>query len=220
MTIADWSIAFGLGVAGSLHCTQMCGPLVIAMGSGQVFYNMGRILTYGLLGAFAGAAGSLGVLPGVERWVAIVGGFVIAGVGLWKLGPAGRPALIQLNDDGFARRLLRQAAGLLTREGTGARFRLGLLLGLMPCGLVWAALVKAASTANAADGFATMIGFGAGTAVALLGCGLLSTPFRGRFTRHGARLAALAMIVAGLFVAWRGYSAGEEGQACHGTHQT
>ena len=86
-------------------------------------------------------------------------------------------------------------------------------------GLVWAALVKAASTGSALDGGATMLGFGAGTAGALLAIGLFATGIQRRFTRYGTRVAAVAMIAAGLFVAWRGTlsipASGKGVPACH-----
>ncbi len=232
MTAVDWGVAFGLGLAGSLHCTQMCGPLVIATSAagggarGHLAYNFGRILTYSVLGMAAGeAGGGLGVLaslPGLERWVALASGVLLILSGVWMLGLIPRRTLIQVEETSWTRRLLGHTAPLLLKPGILARFRLGLMLGLLPCGLVWAALVKAAATGNAAGGGATMLAFGAGTAGALLAIGLFAAGIQRRFTRHGTRVAAVAMIAAGLVVAWRGtlpmQAPGTGGPACHGQH--
>ena len=237
MTPGDWGVAFGLGLAASLHCSQMCGPLVLAAGAagggaaGHFAYNAGRIATYCLLGMAAGEAGGgvavLAALPGLERWVAMASGVLLVLAGIWMLDLIPKRQLVQIERSPTARRLLKWTAPLLLKSGVVNRFRLGLLLGLLPCGMVWAALVKAAAAGNAADGGATMLGFGAGTAGALLAIGLFAAGLQRRFsrigTRYGTRVAAVAMIAAGLFVAWRGTLripvSGSEGPACHVQHR-
>jgi sulfite exporter TauE/SafE len=234
MTGADWGVAFGLGLASSLHCAQMCGPLVIAAGAsgggaaGHFAYNFGRIATYSLLGMAAGEAGGgvavMAALPGLERWVALASGLLLVVAGVWMLGLIPKRQLIQIEQSPATRRLLRWTAPLLLKPGVFNRFRLGLLLGLLPCGMVWAALLKAASAGNALDGGATMLGFGAGTAGALLSIGLFAAGIQRRFSRYGTRVAAIAMIAAGLFVAWRGTislpASGTGVPACHGQQHT
>lgn len=234
MTGADWGVALGLGLASSLHCSQMCGPLVMAVGAsgggarGHLAYNAGRIATYSLLGAAAGATGGgvtiLAALPGLERWVALASGLLLVLAGVWMLGLIPQRQLVQIEQSPLSRRLLKLTAPLLLKSGVFNRLRLGLLLGLLPCGLVWAALLKAAATGNALDGGATMLGFGAGTAGSLLAIGLFAAGLQRRFTRHGTRVAAVAMIAAGLFVAWRGTltmpSSGKGVPACHVEHHS
>ena len=77
-----WYItALLVGLAGSLHCAGMCGPIVIALPSGvvggihlwntRILYNLGRILTYGILGAMIGIIGQGLFLGGLQRWVPI-----------------------------------------------------------------------------------------------------------------------------------------------------
>ena len=234
MTGADWGVAFGLGLASSLHCSQMCGPLVIAAGAsgggaaGHFAYNAGRIATYSLLGMAAGEAGGgvfvMAALPGLERWVALASGLLLVLAGVWMLGLIPRKRFIQIEESTATRRLLRWTAPLLLKPGIFNRFRLGLLLGFLPCGMVWAALLKAASAGSALDGGATMLGFGAGTAGALLSIGLFAAGIQRRFSRYGTRVAAVAMIAAGLFVAWRGTlslpASGTGAPACHGQQHT
>jgi hypothetical protein len=166
----------------------------------------------------------MAALPGLERWVALASGVLLVLAGVWMLGLIPKRQLIQIEQSPTARRLLRMTAPLLMKSGVFNRLRLGLLLGFLPCGLVWAALVKAASTGSALDGGATMMGFGAGTAGALLAIGLFATGIQKRFTRYGTRVAAVAMIAAGLFVAWRGTLpipvSGKGAPACHVQHHS
>lgn len=232
MTTADWSVAFGLGLAASLHCSQMCGPIVVAAGAAggglraHLAYHAGRILTYSLLGVLAGQTGhgltTLASLPGLERAVALASGVLLVLSGVWMLGLFPKRQLVQIEQGSATRRLLRWTAPLLLKPSVFHRFRFGLLLGFLPCGMIWAALLKAAATGNAADGAATMMGFGAGTTGALLAIGLFAAGLERRFSRYGTRLAAVAMIAAGLFVAWRGSlpipASGNGGPACHGQH--
>src|SRR3974390_2521807 len=101
MTPLELSVPFGLGVISSLHCAQMCGPIVLSysMGgrgtvTGHLCYNTGRIATYALLGSAAGAAGHamglMGRMAGIQQTAAIVSGIlmVIAGVLMSGAGPS------------------------------------------------------------------------------------------------------------------------------------
>ena len=92
MTLLEFTLVFLLGLAGSLHCLQMCGPIVLSysvslagqgvqrkqMLSAHLSYNAGRILTYVGLGVLAGAAGSgigmLGKLAGLASGARIFAG--------------------------------------------------------------------------------------------------------------------------------------------------
>src|SRR5271165_162424 len=108
MTPSGMAVMFALGLAGSLHCVQMCGPLVLSFGlsSGvrpwlsHAAYHLGRILTYSALGALAGWAGSgvafVGKLAGVEHTAALVGGVFMIVSGLLIFGASRGKGLIQI----------------------------------------------------------------------------------------------------------------------------
>ena len=84
--------AIVLGLVGSLHCAGMCGPLALALPMtgnsratfvlGRVAYNLGRIVTYCLLGAAFGLVGQTLAFAGFQRWVSIAAGSAIL-VGLF-----------------------------------------------------------------------------------------------------------------------------------------
>ena len=79
--------AFFLGLAGSLHCAGMCGPLAMAVPvlgrnrwavlASRLIYNLGRVVTYALLGLVFGLIGQTFALAGFQRWVSLVTGALI-----------------------------------------------------------------------------------------------------------------------------------------------
>lgn len=222
MTFLEISVPFSLGVVSSLHCAQMCGPVVLAYSLrlerpalSHLAYNAGRITTYTLLGSIAGlvggGVGTLGHLAGIERWTALVAGGAMAIAGLLLLPRRGR-SLIQIGAPSF----FSTAAGRMLRSASPAsKMLLGSLMGFLPCGLVYAALIQSMSTASALSGAMSMLAFGTGTSGALLGLGFFSGAVSARLGRHSALLTSVSVIVAGTFLMWRGLHAPVLPVRCH-----
>jgi sulfite exporter TauE/SafE len=228
MTALDVSVPFALGLVSSLHCSQMCGPIVLAYslplrsrgrasGAAHVAYNAGRLATYSLLGAIAGAAGGgmswLGRIAGIERGAAIVAGcaMIIAAILMsWRL-PA--QALVRL---GTPSRIARTSARLLQSETSSSKLILGVLLGFLPCGLVYAALLKAVDSGSAIAGATSMLAFGLGTSGALLAIGLFSSAITARFGRYANTFATASVMLTGIFLLVRGF--GFAGMMMHHEH--
>jgi sulfite exporter TauE/SafE len=203
VTPLDFGIALSLGLVSGLHCLQMCGPIALVVGKGwpAIQYHAGRIVTYMFLGLLAGRAGkALMFLGGTAT---VIAGAAMLVAGLLMTGVARSKDLITIRVGG---RFSRLTGGLL-RAGRN-RFLLGLALGFLPCGLVYAALLKAMHAAGPVAGALTMLAFGAGTSAALLavGCG---AAFCGRWMQ---RLAPVSVMIAGAVLVWRGLS----GPHCHG----
>lgn len=167
--IAALTAGLALGAIGSAHCVAMCGPLVLALARGGPLrglrYHAGRVLTYAAFGAIAGQAGYRLAMTGLGRPLAIV-----AGVGLIAIA-VGRLDLGKV-------RALRAWTALTVRTGSLAGqwsqrhhvagpFVAGAANGLLPCGLVYAAITAAAAFGDSATAAAFMAGFGAGTLPAL-----------------------------------------------------
>jgi len=189
---------FLAGLSGSvLHCAPMCGPFVLGQmatrmarmprgamcelhrlrGAALLPYHLGRLVTYAGLGALAGGIGAgLGRLD----WFGPLSGVLLAfaaliflGHALRRLSPAAArrlPAVDMPILPAWAPRGLARLSGVAARGGS---FPLGLLLGFLPCGLLYAALAVAAAGPGPAAGALAMLAFGLGTVPALVGVALL-----------------------------------------------
>ncbi|MBL8176756.1 MAG: sulfite exporter TauE/SafE family protein [Bryobacterales bacterium] len=221
-------MAYLLGVAGSLHCVQMCGPILLSCtmplaqrssgyrAAGHLFYHAGRIATYGLLGAFAGGLGlSLEAVMPWQNAASIAAGGAMLLAGLWMLGTLRRPELVQIKP---VAAMTRRAGRLIGKDTAGSKLHLGLWLGLLPCGLVYAALLKALAAGNAVDGGLTMAAFGLGTAGALLGVGLFSVPLGRYFARWSRQLPAIAVTLTGLLLLVHGLKRVTMASGAHHCH--
>ncbi len=222
MSLWDFPVAFGLGLAGSIHCLQMCGPVVLSyslpLAQGNVprkrlaaahgAYHAGRLLTYAALGAVAGlaggAAGFAARLAGVANGARILAGaaMIVAAIAIAGLLP--RTGLVQIERGGMLRRFSGAIRRLMLSPVPGSKFRLGLMLGFLPCGLIYAALLKAVDAGSALGGALTMLGFGFGTATSLLGLGLASSAAGMRLGRWSNAIAAVSVAAMGAFLVWRG----------------
>jgi sulfite exporter TauE/SafE len=215
MTAVEFGVVFVLGLVGSLHCLQMCGPIVLAYSlpldraralRSHLQYNAGRVLTYAALGALAGVAGHgiglLGRMAGLASGARVVAGaaMIVAGVAMVGIGPA-KGGLVKIQKSA-GRRLM----------APGGKFQLGLILGFLPCGLIYAALMKAVETGSAAGGAATMLSFGLGTSAALLALGFTSSLAGFRVGPWSTRVAAVCVMASGVVLIWRGLMV----PVCHG----
>lgn len=173
----DLWTAFLLGLIGSLHCAGMCGPLALALPAtgntppahvlGRVAYNVGRIVTYCLLGIVFGLAGRTFVVAGLQRWVSIaLGVALLLGLFVSRKLALSRPVTSAVN------RLKSRMSVLLRRRSFAALAVLGLLNGLLPCGLVYVACAGAAATGGTLAGASYMAVFGVGTVPMMLAISL------------------------------------------------
>jgi hypothetical protein len=170
-----------LGLAASLHCVGMCGPLLLALppGSGSrwaalrnmLIYHAGRTLTYVALGVLLGLAGKSIALAGFQKSLSVGAGVLMLFLAFsaWRF----ERVVAVLPGFGVAVFAVKSRIGrMLKRHPNGASFGIGLLNGLLPCGMVYAALAGAVSTADGAAGGLFMAVFGMGTIPMLLAVSL------------------------------------------------
>jgi sulfite exporter TauE/SafE len=210
-SLADLGSVFALGLLGSAHCVGMCGPLVLALPgrtgrtSAHLAYHLGRVTTYTIVGGLAGSAGagmtSLGPqgaalreLPGVQVALSLVAAALLLAFGLGRLGIV-RPleellALTPLRWPGVG--ALMQRA--YRERQTAALVAAGLLLGLLPCGLSYAAFARALPAGGPVEGALLTAVFGLGTLPALLLVGMGASGWVRRHQRPAEILSALLMI--------------------------
>ena len=196
-----------LGLAGSVHCIAMCGPLAMTLHGARdtraaTIYHAGRVLMYVAAGALAGLAGRAVSMAGLGRALSIAAGVLLIAMAVARL----RPGLISTGGGaGLTRALARAMRGLrdlsLTRPRAGV-LAAGALNALLPCGLLYAALAAAAALASAADAALFMTAFGAATAPALIALPLLAgaMPLAWRARLRFAAPAALAIVGVGTLV--------------------
>lgn len=205
--------AFFMGLVGGPHCVVMCGAACAGLGRAAgarstqalVGFQLSRMVGYALFGAFA--AGSvqglawLGTNTVVLRpvWTMLhVGALLLGATLLWR---ARQPAWIE----NFGQTLWRRARPALTALGPRAPVVLGMAWALMPCGLLYSALLVASLSANALDGAAIMALFSIGTSVSLTAGPWLLLRLRGaRSGGWGIRLAGLSLAVTSGWALWMG----------------
>ena len=242
----DFWVMFVLGLVSSLHCLQMCGPIVISYSAAAGFtptrlatpgkfslaslphhlaYNSGRILTYSVLGAVAGLLGRgvdfAGRLAGFSRAAMIISGTLMVLSGILMLISTNAASRLGNASVRYSSRLLRPLARFMSSPNVADRFYLGLGLGFLPCGLVYMALLRSVGTGSAYGGALSMFAFGLGTAGTLLSLGLFSSAIKMRFNRFGSRVAAVGVMVLGMFLVVRStllVNAMAGMGACHGHH--
>jgi sulfite exporter TauE/SafE len=209
----DYWTAFVLGLFGSLHCAGMCGPLALALpqagngapayATGRVAYNFGRVVTYCLLGVAFGLAGKTLLMAGIQRWVSIALGTLLL-VGLFSSRKLAlwRPVTALVN------RLKSGMSGMLKKRSIAALLMLGLLNGLLPCGLVYVAGAGATATSGVLSGAIYMAAFGAGTVPMMLAISLSGklVPFSLRLKLQKAVPVSIFLLAALLIL--RGMSLG------------
>lgn len=204
---------------GALHCAPMCGAFVLAQTSDRLAaipaarlcerhrieaaalpsYHLGRIGVYTALGA---VAGGIGEQLTSQSWLAWLSTALLLMAGLYFLAQALAgllPAFPARGASAWVRRRLTPALGAL-RAYPGGPFRrglaTGLLLGLLPCGFLYAAVAVAAASASAITGAAAMLGFGLGTVPSLLVVGWLGAAGGRRWQGWVGPLRPYLMLVA------------------------
>lgn len=202
--------AFTFGLLGSLHCVGMCGPLALALPFGQerggtgklLLYNFGRIITYSLLGAMMGFLGQGIFLVGLQSWFTFILGGLLVVMGLFSIQVEfniwNTPIL-----SGFYLQFKAAFAKMVKRTGLPAIFSLGMLNGLLPCGLVYLALAGAMAIGDWMSGTAYMFAFGTGTLPLLLAFTVLGHKTGQRWQRYLRRAYPFIIAAMGLFLIWR-----------------
>ncbi len=166
------SAAFLLGLVSSLHCIGMCGPIALMLPLDRqnpvkkvtqlMSYQMGRLLSYSLLGLMFGILGRGLYLAGLQQKLSILAGAAMIGMVLIS-----EKTFARYNFSGPVGSVLGKIRGAMARQfgrtSPQAMLAIGILNGLLPCGMVYAALLGAVAMQNVLRGTAFMFFFGLGT---------------------------------------------------------
>lgn len=210
-----YGILFLVGVLTSLHCVAMCGGLNVAQCAVQVeesysgfakikpslLYNLGRVVSYTVIGGFVGALGSVVSFSGHAKGVvAVMAGLfmVIMGLNMLGIAPWARR---------FVPRMPRFVANkvLKSRTGRGPLYT-GLLSGLMPCGPLQSMQLYALGTGSFISGAMSMLAFSLGTVPLMFALGAMSTMLSRKFTNKMIKVGAALVVILGIVMMGRGLS--------------
>lgn len=205
--------ALAIGFFGSFHCVGMCGPIALALPgqknttssfiTGRILYNIGRIVTYSMLGAIFGLIGHSFALMGLQQAVSIALGVLIILSAVtqshyftgWKT---------KLGLSPFFEKLKTLISAQFKKRGHSTLFSIGLLNGLLPCGFVYIGLAGSLTTGSIAEGSLFMALFGLGTFPAMMAMslapGIISIETRTKINRFIPFLAAGL----GIYLIYRG----------------
>ena len=197
-------------VGGALHCAGMCGPFVLSQvmadveraadarygewrrlaGAALLPYHLGRLTSYTLLGAIGGAATALFASTEMFGWLS--GGLLVTAACLMIMQALG---LTPGRGATLPSLLAAPARHLSTGRHAATRYALGVVLGFLPCGLLYGALAAAAGTGSVIDGATAMAAFALGTVPSLLAVGWGGLIVRRRL-RDGTRWIATPLLLA------------------------
>jgi len=202
--------ALGLGFASGFHCIGMCGPIALSMGLTRyqqtnfylqnITYQLGRIVTYSLLGAILGIVGEGFEMAGFQRILTIIIGILLIIMSLFSFGKRDFASKIPFINK-ILLKLKINLGAILQKSDYRSRFITGLLNGFLPCGMVYMALTASMVSGGVLQGAIFMGLFGLGTfpfmfAVVLFG-NIMSHAFRIKILKI---IPVFMVILGGLFV--------------------
>jgi sulfite exporter TauE/SafE len=201
-----------IGLTSNFHCIGMCGPIAMAIPvnrknsftilGGLLQYNHGRVITYALLGAIVGSFGFTAGTFGVLQWLSIIAGIVLI-IYAWRkyignfLG--GHLPMFGMNT------VVTKGMGVaLQSQSPFKMVFLGAVNGLLPCGMVYVALMNALLAGNSLDSALAMAGFGIGTLPGMIAVGFAAGKMSMNLRSKFSKAVPLMLTVVGILVILRG----------------
>jgi sulfite exporter TauE/SafE len=206
---------FLLGLVGSLHCAGMCGPIALNLPlrgnsfterliSG-ILYNLGRTFMYGVMGAIFGFIGQGFLLLGIQRWVSITMGIILI---VSVIAPFAFKRIKFSNFDfftGFVRSSIQKLFQMRSYKGL---FLIGMLNSLLPCGLVYLAIVGAIASGNMFYGSLYLFFFGLGTLPMMLAISLIGNAITSNGRNILNKIIPYVVVLMGVLFVFRGLCLG------------
>ncbi len=204
--------AFLLGLLGSVHCVGMCGPIAMALPVHQfnarekllryTLYHIGKILSYTLLGALIGTFGAGFLLLGVQQWLSVAIGVLMI---LFVLFSGNYFSNFSVGVFSKLTGWIKTKFSRFIRQKTLSSFLfIGLLNGLLPCGLVYAALAGALATFSVVYATGFMFFFGLGTVPLLILFTMYANAAGFKTMRIFQKAIPVVLIVMGVLLVLRG----------------
>lgn len=212
-----WS-AFLLGLAGSLHCIGMCGPiaLMIPTGNGEkiktslFLYHFGKLITYIIIGAIFGLIVAFIYNFNIQSILTVFSGIVIL---LFAFIPK---ILTKIEHKGYKifngiLKFKSRLAKSLNKNKVEYSFYIGFLNGFIPCGMVYSAAIIALSQKTFMNSVVYMVFFGLGTIPLMILFYYTANKVRSKLSKYTTQIRMWSFIIIGVFLIWRGLNSyGEE----------
>jgi len=202
-----------LGLASSLHCIGMCGPLSLAMPAmglsarrrylNLLLYQSGRVITYVSIGLISGAIGRGILLAGYQQLISVLAGVIVlvAGAGYY-IGKMARPLTFLNGFYNAIRQLVFRTVNKASRPGGALMF--GMANGLLPCGMVYIAAVTSISYGSIVYAGLFMLFFGLGTFPAMMIIAVAGRRFLGGRYSWLRKLTPIVITTVGFLLLIRG----------------
>jgi len=213
------TMALLTGLLGSGHCIGMCGGLVAALSLSetgrkggvvfQLLYNIGRTTTYTGIGWLVGWLGSAfayaNTLAGLTRAILIGSDIFVIVLGLGSAGLFSflKINVMQLEFPGLVQKITALVVKLKKLKPALAALPLGLIMGFLPCGFLYAMIIAAGQSASAANGALMMLSFGLGTLPALFLFGSTAHWLTARMRTIMLRWAGITVALIGTYNLYR-----------------
>lgn len=211
-----WS-AFLLGFLGSFHCIGMCGPIALTLANkdpsryawNKSLYHLGRSITYATLGLLIGFLGFSLALAGLQQGFSILLGiFLIIFSLTYRRFETMHPLPIFSKGNLWVKKTL---AGFLQKGSKPAFFGTGLANGLLPCGMVYMALIASLGSSSPLGGALYMFVFGMGTVPILVVLMYSSKLFSQKIRLNFQRAIPVLGVIIGAMLILRGFGIGAMG---------
>lgn len=206
-----------IGFVGSFHCVGMCGPIALALPipdsgnfkffAGRIFYNLGRVLSYALIGIFFGFLGEKIVISGFQQILSVALGMII--IIMVAIPQRYRNKIMAINIIQVIITPLKSSIGSLFKQKSYQSFlSIGFLNGFLPCGFVYIGLAGAISTGNPISGMLFMIFFGLGTFPAMFAVSIFSKFIKLDIRKRLSKLIPVFAVLLALLFIIRGMNLG------------
>lgn len=217
MTEPLYTMAFTTGLLGSGHCIGMCGGIVAALSISQqgrqggfvfhLLYNSGRILTYTLIGLLVGWLGSAiaytDAFAGVTRILLIASDLFIMVIGLGTAGLFRKINVMKLDFPGPVKSFTEAVTRLRKYPPAVSALPLGIIMGFLPCGFLYAMAITAGQSASTMRGALIMLFFGIGTVPSLFLFGSAAHWLSSKARNWMLRGAGIMVSLMGAYNLWR-----------------
>lgn len=207
--------AFLIGLAGSVHCVGMCGPLALAIPGASkdkgftfflrtIAYQISRISGYGVLGLIVGFFSQGMQFTGIQPYFSLLSGIILLFLGFFGIIPEvnafSKYPIIQH----FQVKINRIIGTVMTNEHFSTPFVLGFLNAMLPCGMIYIALGTGLSSGNMSEAALYLISFGLGTLPLMFMMSLSGQFLSLQMRRSWQKTIPIIFMISGIILIYKG----------------